>query len=294
MKYQMHDSYEAHSLSQQEVGSLIVDQVLSQLDCSVSHLSLLDVGCGPGNLTQYLMQRILAEDANVMLRVGLLDQSADHIAKTTERLQAIPRVTEIQGFPGNMYDASLYHDNQFDVIFSNEAIHWQPFSQASPPYPLDELVTQPYRKFCVNNLQQLMRHFYRALKPGGSLFLQFNHKGTQMRYWQVWQTIFNTDAFKPYQSTFQFPMYYPLLEEIELALGIFREVKITPVIMDYAETSTKALVDYTRAFTYDLLTQLPDVLREQFYVELAREIDHIGIDVFRQNQWHHTMVVAAK
>src|SRR5215475_8478674 len=82
-----------------------------------AHLRIVDLGCGPGNLTRQLAERF--GDAEV---VGL-DSSPTMLQKAREHAAAGLAFVQldIEGFAEG---AGV--GGSFDVIFSNAALHWVP------------------------------------------------------------------------------------------------------------------------------------------------------------------------
>ncbi|HEY2749019.1 MAG TPA: methyltransferase domain-containing protein, partial [Polyangia bacterium] len=81
-------------------------------------LRIVDLGCGPGNLTQKLAARF--PDAAI---VGI-DSSPAMLDKA--RALAVPRASFVAASIEAFADAQPIAgaDGEFDVIFSNAALHW--------------------------------------------------------------------------------------------------------------------------------------------------------------------------
>lgn len=96
--------------------------------------NIIDIGCGPGNATEILVNRW--PNAHI---TGL-DASESMLAKAKENL---PSLSWISG------DASTFQSEQkYDLVFSNAVIQWIPDHKA------------------------LLKSFYNLLKPGGTLAIQ--------------------------------------------------------------------------------------------------------------------------
>ena len=87
-------------------------------------MRIVDLGCGPGNLTRKLADRF--GDAEV---VGI-DSSAPMLEKAREL--AVPRLSFVSGAIEAFADGGVV-DGSFDVLFSNAALHWVPGHQALVP-----------------------------------------------------------------------------------------------------------------------------------------------------------------
>lgn len=98
--------------------------------------SVLDVGCGPGNITR----QIASVTSN---RVIGIDSATGMIHVAQESYKEVPNL----GFA--VYDAAeLDYNNEFDVVYCNSAFQW---------------FTQP---------EKIMQNFFKALKSGGRIGVQ--------------------------------------------------------------------------------------------------------------------------
>lgn len=100
----------------------------------VPGLHILDVGCGPGNLTAHLAQ-IVGDGGRV---VGI-DPSEERIAIATDQY------TNVTFHVGVAEDLSRFADASFDRVFVNSTLHW------------------------VQDQAAAIREFARVLRPGGKL-----------------------------------------------------------------------------------------------------------------------------
>jgi trans-aconitate 2-methyltransferase len=108
------------------------DDVLALLR-SASSLRIVDLGCGPGNLTTKLAARFT--DADV---VGV-DNSAAMLAEA--RKLKSPRLTFVDGTIESFADGGVV-EGAFDVLFSNAALHWVPDHAALLPKLIARLTTR--------------------------------------------------------------------------------------------------------------------------------------------------------
>ena len=98
--------------------------------------SILDLGCGDGVLTEQLS--LLVPEGKV---VGI--NASEGMIKTARQLEKY----NLQFYHMDMADMAF--KEEFDVIFSNAALHW------------------------VTAHSLLLRHSHAALKPGGTCFQPF-------------------------------------------------------------------------------------------------------------------------
>src|SRR6185312_5180877 len=87
-------------------------------------MRVVDLGCGPGNLTRKLAERF--GDAEV---IGV-DSSAPMLEKAREHVA--PRLSFVSGAIEAFADGGVV-GGAFDVIFSNAALHWVPEHKALLP-----------------------------------------------------------------------------------------------------------------------------------------------------------------
>ena len=85
----------------------------------------IDIGCGPGNSTELLVQRFAGAT------VRGLDSSADMIEAARERLPQVPfEVVDIDAW---------YESGPFDVIFANAVLQWVPDHASLLPSLMNKL-----------------------------------------------------------------------------------------------------------------------------------------------------------
>lgn len=130
---QLAQTYTVLNDTQYDAGRFLIERLALQ-----PGLRVLDVGCGPGNLTAYIAD-LVGERGEV---VGL-DPSAERIA--------LARETALAGRPnlsfhvGRAEDLAAFAAASFDVLYCNSTLHW--------------VADQP----------RALREFGRVLRPGGRL-----------------------------------------------------------------------------------------------------------------------------
>lgn len=143
---------------------------------------ILDLGCGDGSLTKeftrYLKTgKVIGLDASP----GMLEKANEF---SSPKLQFILKDVD-----------SLRYENQFDLIFSNAALHW------------------------VFDHKRLLENCYKALKPGGKIRFNFASEGNCKTLYTVIRQTIREDVFSPCFSGFRWPWYMPSLEEYRLLLS---------------------------------------------------------------------------
>ena len=98
----------------------------------------------------------------------------------------------------------LDFENQFDVVFSNAALHW------------------------VADHQRLLQNAQRALRAGGRLRFQFAGAGNCARFFAVVREAMAQADFQRFFTGFEWPWYMPSVYEYERLVRSsgFREVRV--------------------------------------------------------------------
>ena len=173
---------------------------------------MIDLGCGDGALTWQLSE--LVPDGKV---VGI-DASVGMIAAAQSRSK--PNLTFVQM---DMNDMDF--QNEFDVIFSNAALHW------------------------VKDHGRLLKNSFRALKDGGHLLWDFAGDGNCSNFFDVIRKEMESEEYGQYFKEFEWPWYMPSREDyakIVSASG-FSSCNISEVNRDrfFSDAVVRAMLDRT-------------------------------------------------
>jgi trans-aconitate 2-methyltransferase len=120
-------------------------------------MRIVDLGCGTGDYTKTLHERFRAVET-----IGI-DKSEDMLAKA-------PRVPGIKFFNADI--SEFGGDSEFDLVFSNAALHWLP------------------------NHEELFARFYKAVRSGGQLAVQVPKNGDHPAY----QIAYGLEKEPPYNQ----------------------------------------------------------------------------------------------
>ncbi len=98
----------------------------------------------------------------------------------------------------------LDHENRFDVVFSNAALHW------------------------VKDHRRLLRNVRRALREGGRLRFNFAGDGNCANFFAVIREAMVQEEFRSFFPEFKWPWYMPAVDEYKALpeLGDFQDVQV--------------------------------------------------------------------
>lgn len=165
--------YEKASLHQKEWG----DRIIAAIGFK-GYERVLDLGCGDGVLTSHIAELVPKGEV-----IGI-DGSEGMIAAASEK-----RRPNLKFFLQDIND--IGYDNEFDLIFSNAALHW------------------------VKDHRKLLRNVYRALRPEGRVRFNFAADGNCAHFYQVTREAMAQERFRHCFEQFQWPWYMPPVEEYE-------------------------------------------------------------------------------
>eukprot|EP01033_Poteriospumella_lacustris_P006914 gene6915-gene7605 len=97
--------------------------------------SVLDLGCGPGNITPYLCQAF--PNANI----DGLDFSPEMIDKATKTSFSEDMKNRISFRVGTIEHEVMYNAKQYDIVYSNAALHWCEDHQLLLPRMLQKMIS---------------------------------------------------------------------------------------------------------------------------------------------------------
>ncbi len=159
--------YRSHSTVQQKWAQELIEEL-----GLVGKESLLDIGCGDGKNTSTLASHLRFG------RVVGIDSSKEMI-----KLAVNNYVTDSQpNLTFQLMDAgNLRFQNEFDIIFSNAALHW------------------------VLDHQPVLKGMYRSLKAGGRILVQMGGKGNAKEVIDVFEKIISVEPWAHYFQGFDFP-----------------------------------------------------------------------------------------
>ncbi|HBA84541.1 MAG TPA: SAM-dependent methyltransferase [Verrucomicrobia bacterium] len=195
--------------------------------------SLLDIGCGDGKVT--------AAIAACLPRGAVI--GVDSSPEMIELANTAYSSAEFRNLFFQRMDArELTFEDQFDVVFSNAALHW------------------------VTDHVSVLRGVKRSLKPSGKLLFQMGGKGNAAEIVNAQNAVFSCDPWRPYFEGFAFPYGFYGPEEYRpwlLDVGLKPErIEIFP--KDMTQAGREGLAGWVRTTWLPYTERLPEELRESF------------------------------
>lgn len=167
------EKYKKASKHQKEWGNKLISEMKLN-----GNEEILDLGCGDGVLSEQLARLVPSG------KVTGIDASVGMI----ETAQKCPK-SNLAFLCMDIND--IAYANDFDVIFSNAALHW------------------------VKDHQKLLQSSFTALRPNGILRWNFAGDGNCANFFSTMKTMMNDDLYKEYFLDFQWPWFMPTKEEYE-------------------------------------------------------------------------------
>ena len=237
------DDYHKSSSEQQKWGI----ELLNKLSLRGNE-RILDLGCGDGKLTAEIARRV--PNGSVL---GI-DKSEDMIRFAQEhcRLDVFPNLTFV------LLDAHHLDCNQeFDVVFSNAALHW------------------------VANHLSVLQRMRKSLKHGGKIIAQMGGKGNASSVLTVLDTMINTEKWAAYFKDFSVPYTFYGEQEYRVLL---KSAGLTVNRLDFIpkhmmHNGPEGLAAWIRTTWLPYTRRVPAELHSEFIHEIvATYIEIQGLD----------------
>ena len=194
---------------------------------------LLDIGCGDGKITAEIASHLAQGSV-----IGV-DSSPDMISLTR---QTYPAETWVNLRFELADAAALPFDNEFDVVFSNAALHW------------------------VLDHRPVLRGLYRSLRPSGNVLLQMAGHGNGAEVFATADQVCAQSEWRGYFEGFSFPYGFYSHEEYgawlaEAGLNA-RRVELIP--KDMCHRNRAAFEGWIRTTWLPYTQRVPMEAREAF------------------------------
>lgn len=236
-------AYAKHSSAQQ----IWARELISKLQLKGSE-SILDIGCGDGKITAEISAQLPGGDV-----VGV-DSSPDMITLARKHFPQ----SRHPNLSFELVDANhLLFKEQFDIVFSNAALHW------------------------IKNHKPVISGIQNSLKPTGRVFLQMGGKGNAEEIISVLDTLIDKKEWCSYFVDFGFPYGFYRPDEYVQWL---QDAKLTPIRVelipkDMSYENKDGLAGWIRTTWLPYTDQIPANLREEFISQVVdKYVENFPLD----------------
>jgi trans-aconitate 2-methyltransferase len=227
-KYRWNASeYDKHSTAQLEWARELIQKLNLQ-----GNESVLDIGCGDGKITAEIGRRL---SGGTVVGIDNSDEMID-LASLKFPETKFPNITF------RKIDArEIPYKNQFDVVFSNAALHW------------------------VRDHQSVLRGVAISLKKHGRLLFQMGGKGNAEEIIEIIDRLIKMDRWKSYFRRFEFPygFYGPDEYRSWLDQSGLEEKRIELISKDMKQKGEEGLAGWIRTTWLPYTERVPDDLKEE-------------------------------
>jgi len=246
------EKYKQASKHQKEWGNKSISELNLRGDEKI-----LDLGCGDGVLTEQLATltpkgTVIGIDASV----GMIET-----AKKLEKPGLTFACLDIN---------EINFENQFDIIFSNAALHW-----------IKE-----------KDHQNLLKNSRKALKTGGIIKWNFAGDGNCLNFFSTIRAIMAEKQYKEYFDNFQWPWFIPTVEEYKVLIenAGFGKINIEIENADrYFPTEEEMIKWLDQPSLVPFIIHVPDEKKKEFrqrvidtMMEKAKQPDGSCFETFRR------------
>ncbi len=227
------EKYERSSSAQK----LWAEELISKIEVEGSE-RVLDIGCGDGKVT--------ARIADLVPRGSVLgiDSSEEMVRFAKEKFPA-------EGHPNLRFQEAdardLEFDEEFNLVVSFAALHW------------------------IADHKPVLRGIGRALKPGGSVFLQFGGRGNAAAPLGIADKMTSEERWSPYFEGFDFRYGFFGSEDYRVWLAqsglLPQRVELIP--KDMIQPSPEAFAGWIETTWHPYLERVPEDLRRDFVLEIV-------------------------
>lgn len=198
---------------------------------------ILDLGCGDGSVTARLAE--LVPGGSVL---GI-DSSEGMISTARAHHRARNLAFSLMDI------ADMDFEGEFDVVFSNAALHWVP------------------------DHESLLASTRRALRDGGRVLWDFAGKGNCKTFFSVVRGLMGEGRWREFFQEFSWPWFMPSRDAYEamVTAARFSEFEVTGLVRDRAFPTAEAMVRWIdQPSIVPFLAALPEGERPAFRDEVVR------------------------
>jgi trans-aconitate methyltransferase len=235
--------YSQNSSAQQKWAHELIDKLHLRADEHV-----LDIGCGDGKVTAELARR-----ASRGVVVGI-DNSRDMVWFARE---TFPESTHANLFFLHCDASAMQFQDQFDVIFSNAALHW------------------------IVNHRPVLQGISRALKPNGRILLQMGGRGNAAGVLRAVNDVTSDANWSRFFQAFRFPYGFHAPEDYRewLQQAGLAPQRVELIPKDMIHTSIDKFAGWFRTTWMPWIQSVPADCREEFIETIvARYLSRHPVD----------------
>lgn len=292
--FHMSEDYESNSSSQKTTGRMVIKHVIEMAKSQFGNpqkLKVLDIACGPGNLTIELLHVLKESFPGTEIDIAGLDYSEHNVKRLIENSGKT-----VRGIVASFYKFPPEIKNE-DIIFSNHGLHWQPPCEMSDimyMYLASEEKTQ-YEAQALQNFKTSLINIYGCMNDSAIAVLQFGHEGQIQKLWDLVHEIFDEPLFKKYKHKINFPVYHPSIENIYSSLkeaGFTEEnINIKTFAENLTEDTALSITNFFRGFTEPGVRQFfTQNTVEVFYKKIEEKLNNTDINEFRKGLLRTTLI----
>jgi len=198
---------------------------------------LLDIGCGDGKVTAMLAARL---DRGHVTGIDSSESMIERARRSYGR--------KVKNLEFLLQDArSLPFEQQFDLVFSNAALHW------------------------IIDHRPVLEGIFRALKPGGRALAQMGGKGNAATVVRAMEQVIIRKPWQQYFQNFPFPYGFHGPEEytgwLEEAGFTIKYIRLVPKDMVHADR--EKFIGWLRTTWLPYLQRVPEQEQQRFLEEVA-------------------------
>ena len=194
---------------------------------------VLDIGCGDGKVTAEIARRVPQGSV-----VGI-DSSGEMVRFAKEQFpsEAYPNLSFVV-----MNAQALTFCDEFDLVFSNAALHWVP------------------------DHRPVIAGIFRSLRPEGRLLVQMGGKGNAAQAFEAFEVLRKEPPWNQYFEGFSFTFGFFGTEEyrIWLRTGNLMPVRVELIGKDMVHRTPEEFAGWIRSTWLPYMQQVPRELQSRF------------------------------
>ena len=213
-------------------------ELLSKIEFTGSE-KVLDIGCGDGRLSAVIADKVPnGSVTGIDLSKNMIQFAENNYSVTYKNLNF--KV---------MNASNINFKEQFDIIFSNAALHW------------------------IQDHKPVINGIKNSLKQSGKFYIQFGGKGNAETVIETINKIIKSEKWGKYFIDFKFPYGFYSIEEYEKIINNTKELQIQNIemIQKKMKFENKNLFSsWIRTTWLPYTKKIPETLRETFIDECVK------------------------